>query len=287
LKITLAHIINPYKAPEGSENAIAQPISLLSIQNAVKHKSDKYSIELYAAIIKGDEDLVPEGFKILYLNRTLTEVANFKAARPLPLIGDIIQLLLNNSTADYFVYTNIDIGLQPYFYEKVSAEIESGYDSLVINRRGIPDQFNSVVQMDEIYKQAGKDHPGYDCFVFKRSIAEKFIFKNICLGIPRFERTFVLNLICFSQKTHFLEKEILTFHIGETIYKTWGDQQHLQHNQSEYLKIRKELFGSLLITKFPYWTDNVFLRYWKWIWNPNFSFPDNFLLEWRYRLKGH
>lgn len=287
MKTTLAHIINPYKAPVGSENAIAQPITLLSIKNATKHKSGKYSIELYAAIIKGDENLVPEGFKILYLNRTLTAVADFKAPRTLPLIGDIIHLLLSDSKADYFVYTNIDIGLQPYFYEKVSTEIEKGYDSLVINRRGISDQFNSVSQMDEIYKQKGKDHPGYDCFVFKRSTAEKFVFKNICLGIPRFERTFVLNLICFSQKILFLEKEILTFHIGETIIKSWGDEKHIQHNQKEYLKIRNELYRNLIITRFPYWNDNIFLRYWKWIWNPNFSFPDNFLLEWRYRLKGY
>ena len=65
----------------------------------------------------------------------------------------------------------------------------------------------AITGVAEMYKEKGNDHPGYDCFVFKKEISQKFIFKNICLGIPRFERTFVLNLIAFSDSILFLEDD--------------------------------------------------------------------------------
>ncbi len=286
MKLRLAHIINPYSAPKGSEHFIAQTITFQSILAAKKQAGDSCDVELYAAVFKEDESLVPDGFKIIYLERSLKDVADFQNARPLPLIADILNGFKKISTADYFIYTNIDISLQPHFYTSVCGFLSQGYDSLVINRRGIPSHFNSVEQLPEMYKEKGDSHPGYDCFVFKREISQKLILKNICLGIPRFERTFILNLLCFSDKIIFLENEFLTFHIGQIVYKTWGDKDHLQHNQKEYEKIRREIFEKLNITKFPYWNDFIIKRYWKWLWNPNFSLPDNLLLEWRYRFLG-
>lgn len=286
MKLNLAHIVNPYSSPEGSEHFVAQPITLHSILVAKQYKTELYNLELFAAIYKGDEHLVPQEFKIVYLQQSLKDVADFKNARPLPLMADILNTLIASSNADYFIYTNIDIGLQPHFYSFVCDYIGKGYEALVINRRGIPENFNSIEQLPEMYKQKGASHPGYDCFVFKKEVSRKLIFKNICIGIPRFERVFILNLICFVNTIVFLEDVFLTFHIGQTIYKSWGDKNHLQHNQKEYKKIRKELFSQLNITKFPYWNNFIILRYWKWLWNPNFSLPDNLLLEWRYRFLG-
>lgn len=286
MKVSLAHIINPYSSPKGSEHFTAQAITLQSILAAKPNNPALYDLELYAAILKGDEHLVPADFKIIYLERNLKDVAEFENVRPLPLIADILDSLNKSSTADYFIYTNIDISLQPHFYTSVCEYLSKGYDSLIINRRGIPSHFNSIDQLPEMYKEKGESHPGYDCFVFKREVSQKLIFKNICLGIPRFERVFILNLICFSNSILFLENEFLTFHIGQVIYKTWGDKNHLQHNQNEYKKIRQELFPQLKITKFPYWNDFIIKRYWKWLWNPSFSLPDNLFLEWRYRFLG-
>lgn len=286
MKFSLAHIINPYTSPKGTEHFVAQPITLASILAAKPHNPALYDLELYAAIYKGDEHLVSKDFKIIYLERSLKDVVAFQNARPLPLIADILKHLNQASTADYFIYSNIDIAVQPHFYSSVCEHLAKGYDSLVINRRGIPESFKSVEQLPEMYKEKGNDHPGYDCFVFKKEISQKFIFKNICLGIPRFERTFVLNLIAFSDSILFLEDVFLTFHIGQIIYKTWGDKDHVGHNQNECEKIRKEIWQQLRITKFPYWNDFFIKRYWKWLWNPNFSLPDNLLLEWRYRLSG-
>lgn len=286
MKLRLAHIINPYSSPKGSEHFIAQAITLRSILSARLNEPALYDLELYAAILRGDEHLVPDDFKIIYLERNLKDVASFGHSRPLPLIADIVNALNKASSAEYFIYTNIDISLQPHFYASVCKHLAKGYDSLIINRRGIPSHFNSVDQLPEMYEEKGDSHPGYDCFVFKKEISQRFVFKNICLGIPRFERVFVLNLICFSDTLLFLEDEFLTFHIGQIIYKTWGDKDHLKHNQKEYEKIKKEIFGQLKITKFPYWNDPMVKRYWKWLWNPSFSLPDNLILEWRYRFFG-
>lgn len=286
MSIKIAHIINPFESPDGSEHAVAQPITFESIKNAVKETS-LAKIELYAAIEKEEKNNVPDCFHLLYLDRNLTNVASFQKARRLPLIADIIKLLELNSTADYFIYSNIDIALQPDFYDRISRCIMKGYDSIIVNRRGISLKFNSVEQLNEMYLEEGTYHPGYDCFVFKRELSSKFIFNNICIGIPRFERVFVFNLIAFSNNPLYIENEKLTFHIGETILKNWGDKNHLTHNQKEYEKIKKELLPLLSITKFPYRNLNFIQRYWKWLWNPNFSLTDNLKLDWRFRMKGY
>lgn len=283
MKVKIAHIINPFKSPIGSEHAIAQPITFESIIKA-KSNSVKAEIELFASIEKQDLDILPANFTPLFLERNLKTIAKFENPRSLPLIADILQLLKSSSNADYFIYTNIDIGLQLDFYDVVSNFINAGHDSMTINRKGISTKFNSVNQLNEIYTEEGKPHPGYDCFVFKRELSDKFIFKNICVGLPRFERVFIFNLIAFSSNPLFVEDKKLTFHIGEVVLKNWGDKNHLQHNQSEYLKIKSELLPLLHITKFPYWNLFFIKRYWKWLWNPNFSLPFNLMLEWRYRI---
>ena len=61
--------------------------------------------------------------------------------QPLPRLGDIVAGLYNASSAEYFVYTNVDIGLSPAFYLRVKDTIESGYDALIVNRRDLPKTF--------------------------------------------------------------------------------------------------------------------------------------------------
>lgn len=286
MKIRIAHIINPFNSPEGSEHAIAQPITFESIIQA-KSNCTKAEVELYAAIEKQDTGILPKGFKPLFLESNLASIATFNNARTLPFIQDILSLLNANSNADFFIYSNIDIGLQPNFYDAVCVYLNNGHDSVVVNRRGISEKFNTIEQLNNIYKEQGKSHPGYDCFIFKRELCEKFIFEKICIGLPRFERVFIFNLIAFSKNPLFIEEEKLTFHIGEAVLKNWGDKHHLQHNQNEYIKIKSELLPLLNITKFPYWNLFFIKRYWKWLWNPNFSLPFNLMLEWRYRIKGY
>jgi len=44
-------------------------------------------------------------------------VGTFRARRKLALIKDIMDILYESGGADYMIYTNADIPLQPYFYQ--------------------------------------------------------------------------------------------------------------------------------------------------------------------------
>ncbi len=67
----------------------------------------------------------------------MLDCGRFAVPRKLPLIKDILGRLYDASDAEYFIYTNVNIGLMPNFYVAVNAIIESGYDAFVINRRTI------------------------------------------------------------------------------------------------------------------------------------------------------
>jgi len=60
------------------------------------------------------------------------------------LIQDILNRLYDESNADYFIYTNVDIAVMAHFYVSVSKIIELGYDAFVINRRTIPKCYKNV-----------------------------------------------------------------------------------------------------------------------------------------------
>ena len=60
--------------------------------------------------------------------------------RPLPLVSDILKALYDASEgAEFLVFTNADIGLQPTFYEfAIAAASRKG--AVAINRVEIPDK---------------------------------------------------------------------------------------------------------------------------------------------------
>ena len=76
--------------------------------------------------------------------------------------------------------------------------------------------------MNEIYEQAlnGGEHPGHDCFVFKRSLWNRryLDMTNVFLGYPIIGRTFYKQLLDGKrvQNTGVIRDRYLTFHIGST-----------------------------------------------------------------------
>lgn len=281
--MNLAHVINVFNAAEGSEHAIAIPIVCESVK--IASKNSHYNVELIGIATNDDISLIPSFFNHkITLKRSVSNVGTFSQPEELPLISDIIDAALNSSDAEWIIYTNSDIILHPTFYDFVSKQINSGLDAFIINRRGISTKYNSVAQLDEIVEQQGVSHPGFDCFIFKREIANRLELGNICVGIPHIEKAMLLNLIAHSNKFKLFDEEYVTFHIGETVLKNWGPKEYWAHNKREYNKVVAFLLPNLDIRKFPYYECNIFKRYWRWIWNPNFYFFFNFKLEWKMRL---
>lgn len=249
----IAHIINPFKADPTSDLHTAQPITFASMLRAKQEAANKIKVDLFSAHFEEDEGVVPDGFiKTKPLIRSVIDVEKFAHPIKLPLISDILQRLYEATTADYLIYSNVDIGLYPNFYSRVNDFIEEGHDAFIINRRRLPDTYRSTAQLENIYKEKGEKHPGFDCFVFKREFFPNLELENICIGVPFFEISFSQNLFAFSKNFKLYENEFLTFHLGMEIYKKRAPKEYFHYNRDKFWQIIPKLNEHLTLKKFPY-----------------------------------
>ncbi len=236
----IAHITNPVKVSEKSDLFVAQPITFETMRVAKEYAKNFVNVELFTTQYPEDNDIIPNYFiQTQDLERSVMDVKSFTKKRKLPLIKDILDRLYETAIdADYFIYTNVDIALQPHFYSSVERFIKQGYDAFVINRRTIPKELNSSSLLQEMYNTEGKFHPGYDCFVFKRAVYKNYKLENACIGANWIGRVLISNLIEFSTNFNIFYQEKLTFHIGDD--RSWKTNKNLSFdnfNESELYKI--------------------------------------------------
>ena len=267
----LAHIINPVKVPAASELGIAQPITFEAIRVAKEFASGKVEIELYTVCYEEDREIIPAYFNQLpNLLRSVLDVKKFSGSKKYPILTDVLHALYNASNADYLIFTNMDISLMPQFYVAVSEMLEEGFDALLINRRGISTKYKTFEELPLMYSDFGKPHPGFDCFVFKRGLLDKFILENICVGVSFSEVALVHNLIAYAEKLKLVDDLHLTFHLGSEVMPPLNQEYYL-HNRNEYeQKIYPQIKPHLKIRNFPYSELPVHKRILKWMLNPSF-----------------
>lgn len=252
--IKIAHIINPVIVNESSDLHIAQPITLATMKTAQQQAEGKVDVTIYTAQYPEDRAIIPEGFiQTPDLDRSILDIAQFQNPRKLPLIKDILDRLYEAAPeADYLIYTNADIALQPHFYTEVAKIIEEGYDAFVINRRTIPDHYKDISEIPQMYAEKGEPHPGHDCFIFKRSLYEKSYLENHVIGVGFCFRPMFLNCLCHGEKFQEFRDLHLTFHIGNQ--ETWKDsklQDYLNHNKNEAQKIFDYYLNQNLLPNHP------------------------------------
>jgi len=252
----IAHIINPVKVTEKSDLFIAQPITFETMRRARKfaEQDNDLEIELYFTCYDEDLKIKPSDFKqTKLLTKSILDYKNFEKKRKLPLIKDILDGLYESSDADYFIYTNVDIAVMPYFYKEVKTMIESGFDSFVINRRTINEKYTSIDEINQMYSDIGEKHPGYDCFVFKRDAYLKYQLGTACIGANWIGRVIISNAIAYSKKFQVFENEHLTFHIGDDrSWKVSDFNDYDQHNEQQLLPILANLLQSEQMKKKQY-----------------------------------
>lgn len=270
--LKIAHIINPVNAPLGSELQRMQPITFESIKRAKLFAEKKVAVALLAVGYEEDEAATPEFFiKLPRLERSVLDFGTFEKKKKLPLIADILQSLYNNTDSEWLVYTNADICLMPQFYEAIAAIIAEGHDAILINRRRISKAYNAPEQLPAMYSEIGGPHPGYDCFVFHRSLLQKFVLNNICIGVPFIEVTLLHNFIAFATNLKHADNLHLTFHIGMEVMPPVNKELY-RYNRGIYeTKILPVLKPKLNISKFPYADLPFYRRIIKWGLNPCFS----------------
>ncbi len=239
----IAHIINPVIVPTSSDLYNAQPITFESIRAARENIAGQVDVSLFSAQFEEDISLIPSFFtKTPHLGRSILDFGSFKKPKKLPLMKDILDRLVQNTDADYLIYSNVDIAVQPNFYTEVNKIIDEGYETFVINRRTISADYKSVEELALMYDECGKPHPGYDCFIFKRKIYNKFHLGKIVIGTNLIGLSLITNLISYSQKMKIFEDLHLTFHIGEE--RSWLDSiydDYIQFNLEEYSSLSKAI----------------------------------------------
>jgi hypothetical protein len=272
---SFSHIINIVSENENKSLAEIQILTLASFQKAKTYSGSSHTIKQLVCFHKNHPVNVDSFFETLpAIEKSILDIGNFNNKRALPLLKDILKLAYSNSTADYIIYSNADIGLMPQFYNAVADQIKNGHDAIVINRRRVKSTLNKLEDLDTIYSEVGKAHIGYDMFVFKRSLFEKFILSNTCIGIPFVGNDLFYNLFCFGEKPILLTDKHLTFHVGLELAKEWGSSELEKHNYREFKKTTKALLPQMDITKFPGAELNFLKRHLKWLMNPTLSYPE-------------
>ncbi len=233
----IVHIINPFHAPDGSEHAIAQAVTLESIRRAHAHAASR-GIEVTPVGVAFPEDLdliTPPLIAAPALERSVIDIACFPTTKRFPLIGDLLRLGSHAAPPptddDLVVYTNLDISLQPHFYEQVSQLVRPSRPAHVINRRTIPGHYTSPDQLDAMLAEPGERHGGWDCFVFPRRWLDGLHLDGICIGAPYIGLAMLANLDALSgyRLTEHKDQH-LTFHIGDDA--TWRGRTDLsEHNR--------------------------------------------------------
>lgn len=223
--IKIAHLINPFKCTEDNPSYLyyAQPITFKSMHNAqLEAQKVGLDVKLYTVNYPEDDEIIPEYFiKLPHLKKsTMSEFPEIDCNKKLPIIQEMFDSILQNSDADYIIFTNSDIGVQKNFYIKVNEFIhKNDLKSFIINRRDRIPKFKDEKRLTEknldiIYKESGKIHPGKDCFIMDRKILQQINMDLIFTGYPPWGSVLYEYLKRIDKNIYFYENEYLTFHLG-------------------------------------------------------------------------
>jgi hypothetical protein len=85
-------------------------------------------------------------------------------------------------------------------------------------------------------QETGERHPGFDCFIFKRTLLSSFNFGDVFIGAPFFENVWSANFYRYSKNPGFLKDEKVTFHIGSN--SEWIVRKNETRDKSQVQSIK-------------------------------------------------
>ncbi len=237
---SIAHVIHPVVVPPDSDLVAAQPVTFESMRVAQRCSISDAQVELLAVTYADESIDVPKGFKALAcLERSVCDVEQFRRQRKLAVLDDILSRVCRNSRAEFVIYTNVDIAVQPYFYSVVSRLFDQGFDAFAINRRTLPEGLGGPDALPMMYAQAGEAHCGYDCFVFRKEAYSRFVMGNACIGTNWIGRVMLANLICTARQFAVFKDLHMTFHLGDS--RVWQRPEY-----ADYDSLNNEQVGDVI-----------------------------------------
>lgn len=229
--VLFTHIINPYSTQQGSKEASVISLTYQGLRYAVKHARDVgVSVEVLGVCYEADAGSVrPPAKKAVKLTRTISDVEDVESKRALPLLEDVLDAGIVSGTGEYLVLSNMDIILQPYFYE-ILKKVVRVWPAATISRRTLDCDIDSVGTIEECYAEPGRPHEGFDAFVFPKAWVEKFDLDHICYGAATFDKVLIANMDAISGfRTQWFNRQFLTMHIGDD--KAWRKDAYTHYNR--------------------------------------------------------
>jgi len=237
----ICHIVNPVVVGPESDLFHAQPITYetmrIAKRFAQKHLKGRLEIGLCATVYPEDEEMIAPGFgRVDDLKEEVCDKYEFTSKyRKLPYMREIIKNGMETQ-ADYYIQTNVDIGLMPHFYVTVNRLIDQGYQSFIINKRIISGHYKTIDRIPEMWAEIGTQHNGYDCFVFPYWAYNGFDLGDVCMGTPWSETTLATSMINEDSSTKVFKDIHATFHIGDK--RSWMQlADYRQHNTEQFAKV--------------------------------------------------
>ena len=236
----IAHIVHPVVVAPDSDLRVAQPVTFATMNRAREFARGVVEVELFAVQYHDEERLeLPGSFRRTSdLKRSVLDVGRFRKKRKLALIKDILDALYASSDAEFMIYSNVDIALQPYFYATAAAIIARGHDAFIINRRTIGGSYRDPDEIPLMYADLGEPHRGWDCFVFDRRLYPKFMLGTACIGTDWIGRMMIANMAALARNFKVFKELHATFHIGnDRVWRAGEFTDYGEHNKNECRKV--------------------------------------------------
>jgi len=210
----IRHVVNVVGASARRDLLDTQALTLETIDIARRLAPEHIEIEVVGVRFADEEQPADWLIDDWQLERSVLDVGTFQRQRRLPLLRDVLAPF-DGDDYDLGIYTNIDIALQPRFYELIAEIHRAGHDAFVINRRTVqssnPDKINSAW----LTHQVGAPHPGHDCFVFTPSVFAGADVDDACLGAPYVMRAFLYHMVLTATRFRDFTDLHATFHLGD------------------------------------------------------------------------
>jgi len=237
------HVCHPYSEGHTNSEVLTQEVTYSAMHRAREVcRGTGLEIEFLGAVFPKDKDYASKYFdRTFTLERSAKDIGSFGTERPLPLLFDIIGGAAAHS-ADYVVFTNVDICPVPHFYRTLDGLLARGFDGLVVNRRTLTGWPADPMMVDLMAADPGKPHEGYDCFVFARERLSRFIDTKALVGTGGVMQSLIYNLVATSQRLLFLGDVHLTYHLGDD--KVWTAphlRDYIEHNWTEAIGLLQQL----------------------------------------------
>jgi hypothetical protein len=243
------HITSPVKVSKERDLYYAQPVTFETYKIAKNFSQSSLDIKQCTIQFSEDREIVSSHITILDdLKESIQDLGEFTFKYPF--IKEILDSAFNYSVEfDYIIFSNVDISIMPYFYSSIHKLIERGHDAVIINRRSIMDTYKQINDLPLMFAEVGDQHPGWDCFVLKRSLYPKLNFGKGVIGAVSSGRIIYYNLKFHAENLIELTNSHLTFHLGfsPTATRQYSDSNWIKanlHNDDELKKILNEMFGS-------------------------------------------